>query len=594
VTQDHSITWGALQFAGPVDPDADYLIEAIAEGTDLGNPVPVIEVVRSLLTDGSLAVLEGWDNREAPIRLRLSAPEGVAGPALAAAEAALMAELMATSKSPLIWVPPATDAATCVFDVVAARLDRDTSDGWDAEEKQHECRYYLLTLTCLPFARPEESTVVPALAPTPPVPTVVDIDDCTSAAGWTITAGPNVTALTGPTASGGSVNTGATVHYGNPAITPSYATTRPGSITMGSTPYLRVTATVVGGASAQLMLHYGGGSRPAVAVATSSLVAGAYDYYFTPGASLTSAIFYVYATPGIAEGSALSAKIHHIARTDTIVGAGTTRQQSRTATVSGSAPTQAAIRLFDATPGALGAEILVFTTRNTLWQPALRPYRAASAAPTVDSSMVSGARNTLSSSMVFRIPATQLTSGTYALAARMNVTTGGTLSWSARMTSPLGFVTVGSSVVVSGSTTVAVTSGYQVLNLARIPLPVLAAEADQVVELTLTGTANMTVDEAWLFGLHDGVLTWIQDSDSLSWIEIRSPELGAARPSVYGGTGAKGANSVSIGWKCRSFGAHRFTPGLMQVFTVTSSSLVSQSELEFYPRFHSHVLADAA
>ena len=33
-----------------------------------------------------------------------------------------MAEVLADSKSPLVYVPPADDAATCVFDVVAARL----------------------------------------------------------------------------------------------------------------------------------------------------------------------------------------------------------------------------------------------------------------------------------------------------------------------------------------------------------------------------------------------------------------------------------------------------------------------------------------
>lgn len=590
MTQDHVLTWGALQFAGPVDPDTDYLIDAMADGTDFGNPQPVIEIVRSLLTDGSLAVLEGWDNREISIRLCLSAPWGVSGTALAAAEAALMAELMATSKSPLVWVPPATHSATCVFDVVAARLERDTSDGWDVDEVMRECRYYLLTLTCLPFARPETSTVVPALAPTPPVPTVVDIDDCTSAAGWTINAGFNVTSLTGPTSSGGSVNSGATVSYhGTDTRTPSYAVTRPGSVSMGATPYLRVTVTLTGAAS-QLLVNNAG----AISVAASTLVPGALDCYFQPASSFTSTILYVFAAPGVANGATFGAQIHHIARTDTIAGASTTREQSRTVTVSGSAPTQAATRLFDATPAALGGEILAFTSRNTLWQPALRPYRVAGGAVTADSARVSGSRNTLATQMVFRVPANLLTTGTYALMALMNVTTGGTLTWEAKMVGAGGALIPGSSVIVTGSTMVGVTSGYQTLNLARIPLPVLAVEADQMVHLALTGTANMTLDEAWLFGLHDGVLTWIQDTDSLTWIEIRSPELGAARPSVYGGTGAKGANSVSIGWKCRSFGAHRFTPGLMQVFTVTSSSLVSQSELEFYPRFHSHVLDDVA
>lgn len=597
MTQQHGLTWGALDFVDP-NPTADgYLLEAIGGESNFGNPKAEIQVVRSLLTDGSLAVLEGWDNREVPIRVRISAPEATAGPALAAAESALMAEIQASSKSPLIYTPVATDAAVSVFDVVAATLERDFARGpqdWDSEEAFREHRYFTLTLTCLPFARPEDTVVVPAITVPPVTPTVVNIDDCTSATGWSY-PGTSFNINSGSfvpiASSGGSVNTSATVATTGPYA--SYTVRRDGAIAFGSTPYLRVTATVSG---PNPSLLYKTVADAPLATAPSSLVVGATDYYYLGDSSATYTHLFPWAAPGTPAGTAISAQIHHIAKTDTIPGSGTTRQQARQTSVGGSAPTQAAIRLFDATPAALGTEILVHTSRNTNWNPALRPYRTTSAAVTSDTAMVSGARNTLTSSMVFRVPASEFTEGTYSLMARMSVSTSAALGWSVRMVSSAGATTVGSSVVVSGSTTVPVTTGYQVLNLAAIPLPVVKAEADQMVELTLTGTANMTVDEAWLFGLHDGVLTWIRDADSLTWIEIRSPELGAARPSIYGGIGAKGANSIDVSWKAAgstygSFGSHRFEPGLMQIFTVTSTSLVSQSEIEFYPRYHSHVEA---
>lgn len=603
MTQQHGLTWGALDFVDP-NPTADgYLLEAIGGETNFGNPKAEIQVVRSLLTDGSLAVLEGWDNREVPIRIRISAPEATAGPALAAAESALMAEIQASSKSPLIYTPVATDAAVSVFDVVAATLERDFARGpqdWDSEEAFREHRYFTLTLTCLPFARPEDTVIVPATgAVVPPgSATTVDIDTCDSTTGWAygVWRWQVGTVGTSPalTATGGSINAQATVQFTGSPTTPYYEIERSGSVTMGATPYLRVSVSTEDSDSTQQ--NFTCPDMGSVVAVAPSAIAGATDYYFQPAASFSTIRFRMSGSNSSHNGTTLKMHIHHVARTDALPSAGSTRQLARTATVAGSAPTQAAIRLFDATPAALGTEILVHSSRNTAWQPALRPFRTSSATVTTDTAMVSGARNTLTSSMVFRIAASKFTEGTYSLMARMSVSTSAALGWSVRMVSSAGATTVGSSVVVSGSTTVPVTTGYQVLNLAAIPLPVVKAEADQMVELTLTGTANMTVDEAWLFGLHDGVLTWIRDADSLTWIEIRSPELGAARPSIYGGTGAKGANSIDVSWKAAgstygSFGSHRFEPGLMQIFTVCSTSLVSQSEIEFYPRYHSHVEA---
>jgi len=587
--QDYSIRWGDTlpPFAGPGSelPDEGYAIEAMADGTNFGNPQALIEVVKSLLTDGSLAVLEGWDNREAPIRLRISAPTAVAGPALADAEKALMAAVLATSKGPLVYVPPAQDSATCVFDVVAAKLERDTSDGWDLEEIRREYRFYLLTLTCLPFARTEESTVVPTLGiPVPPGSgTTVAIDDCSTTTGWTAPTG------SGPTTTGTSV-----------VVTSTYprvpSLRRTGSVSMGATPYLKVQLSTVLYITTPTSPI--GSNTPTFkidGVTVSPLYFSGGFAYLDPGPSFTQLDISI--TPGTAWGSGVSAALSaiDISRTDQLPVSGTTRQQSRTASVLGSAPTQAAVRLYDATPGDLGVDTLVYTTKNANATPALRPWLDSAATVTSDSTMVSGARNTLTSPNVFQIPAANFTDGTYALMARLNVTTGGDLAWSARMVDATGATTLGSSVTSSGTITLGVSGGYRVNSLGAVSLPIVAVEADQMVEVTLTGTANMTLDEAWLFGLDDGALTWVRDTSlDLQWIEIRSPDLTSARPSVYGGSGAFGNAAVCIDFMCLSFGAHRFEPGLMVVHTITSSSLVSQSELEFYPRYHSHVEGSAA
>lgn len=205
--------------------------------------------------------------------------------------------------------------------------------------------------------------------------------------------------------------------------------------------------------------------------------------------------------------------------------------------------------------------------------------------------MVSGKRNTLASPMVFLVPARLLAEGTYALMGRLSVTAAGDLGWSARTVSAAGATTIGSSVVVSGATPLAVTDGYEVVNLAALVLPVVPVEGDQMLELTLTGASTMTVDEALLFNLADGALTWVRDTAGLTWIEIRSPEMGSARPSVYAGIGPVSEGGTCIDWACRSFGSHRFEPGPMGVYTLTTDALASQSELEYFERYLHHVPA---
>ncbi len=584
MTQQHGLTWGALDFVSETPTDAGWLIEAVAEGASFGNPEPVVEIVQSLLTDGALAVTQRWDNREITMKLRLS---GVDGDAIAAAEAALMAEVLATEKSPLVWTPPTDNAAVTVFDVVNARLDRDY-EGWDDDEVLQENRYFLLTLTCLPFARTEEKTVVPALSSGSATVTVIDA--CTSFTNWTAS-------FLGLTATSSGSTGGYVYGQGTKASSAAIALSRnfPTPASMGGDTYLRITvqASHAGTYSAYYEAHSTSGQYPLTLAATrTSSIAGAVDhYYYAPvvgGGTFTNLLVYIEIPSG---GSATAfLRVHEVARTSSIPAG---RQQSRTASVGGSAPTQAAIRVYDSS--ALGADVLVYTSRNTAWQVAMRTYRTMSATVTADTAMVSGARNDLSTPMHFEIPADVFTRGTYALVARMNVTAAATLPWTVG-----GIAASGASffsVKQAGSASLSTTSGYQIIPLGTVTLPTLDVEGDQRVKVEfVTATASITVDEVWLFSLDDGALTWVKNPyhgvESLTWVEIRSPELGAARPSVWGGKLTNRSDGVCIDLFCESFGSHRFSPGEMQIFTVCTSTETAKSEIEFYPRYHSHVQDD--
>lgn len=587
VLQEPVLTWGALSLVGPGESESAFDIEAI-DGTNFGNPEPVIEVVRSLLIDGALAAVTGWDNRAVPIRLRISANDGEAA---AEAEAALMQQVLLDRPPPLVFTPPLELSAPCVFDTVVARLDRDTDEGWDLDEVLRGDRFYLLTLTCLPFARAVESSTVEALpVPSDPGGVVewVNVDTCDTATGW---AAEGNTGDVQPAYDAGTwVETHSSISTPNNYL----RLIRTGSIVVPAGRYLAIDVSMEASFAAvegHWSVYYSGSWHSPTAIVPGIGEDGFTRLFFANVGTITS-FKVAFDFTSVGAGAFVRLACSNVAYTDTIGSSTTTtlRQQSRLATVAGSMPTQAAARLYDATPADLGTDILLYTTRNTDLPPNLRAWLKVSESAAADSAMVSGSRHTLATATKFRVPAELLRTGSYALMARMSVSVAGTLGWSAKITALGGAARVGTSIVMSGEVDLEVTAGYEILNLAAMILPPVEIEETGIaVELTLTGTVDMILDEGWLFSLDDGALTWIKDTEGMDWIEVRSPELGAARPSVWGGRGALGTQAACIDWKCESFGSHRFEPGEMQIFTVTTTSLESQCELEFFPRFHSHV-----
>lgn len=599
--QDPSLTWGQLEFVAPgVETDATFDIEAM-DGTQLGNPVPIIETLPSLLVEGALAQITGWENREIPIRLRISANDGES---LAEAEAALFQQVLLEQPDPLVWTSPLDLSAPVVFDVVVAKLERDNDAGWDLREKLLGYRYFLLTLTCLPFARAVESTLVPAL-PLPADPDTavwVDVDPAGSTTGWSRET--NGSSPSGPTTGTAGGETYVQVAASISSASQYLRLTRTGSIAVPADHYLAVDVELddgsgIGSVVGTWKARYDGttvGHAP-VAIVPGLGEGGTTRLYFADVGTITAlTVLYDFTTVpllGIA-ARVCTLRVFNVAYTDTIGSStiSTPRQQTRIVSVAGAAPTRAALRFYRVDTDELGSDSLIYTGRSTTFLPNLRQWIDTSEAPTSDSAMVSGARQTLATPTVYLIPAALFAAGTYALMARMDVDVAGTLTWTAQIADDVGATTeIGSSIVLSGEIDLEVTSDYQVLDLgAPILPPVELATDDRTVRLSLSGTSNMKLDETWLFNIDDGALTWVKDTTGkLTWIEARSPELGAARPSVWGGQGDLGEGATCIDYACESFGEHRFEPGEMQIFTVSTLSVETQAEIEFFRRFHSHV-----
>ena len=604
--QDASLIWGVLGIVGPGESDDSnpFTIEAIAGGTHFGNPVPIVEAIHSLVTDWALTETVGWEVREVPIRLRVSANDGESH---AQAEAALSQQRLLTIPPPLVWISPIGLSEPCVFDVIDAHLEADTDEGWDLKEKNSGHRHFLLTLTCLPFVRAADSTIVPAL-PAPPIDpgdpaTITEIDDCSSLTPGGTYAGTWTLETNGGSPTGPTVLVDGAESYIEYSAVISSDTQHLRGVRSFTTPLAVAAdeyivfemANEPGPNQGRMRAAFNGAYRDPVAVYSepSSLLI---RYWFTAPAAVNQLKIlkdfdYV---PGI---DTETHRILSVAVTDTVgdITTSTTRQRTRQLQVAGTAPTQAALRLFDSTAQPLGDDILVYTSTNTDWQPPLRPWLDSSGVVNEDTSLISGGFHNLSVPSVYLIPARLFTPGPYALLARLATTGAQTLTWEAKIVDTAGADTIGSSQVQTGEVLLPDTSGaYTITRLGWVMLPPVEVETDDyMVKLTLTGVAAIEVDEAWPFALHDGALTWVRTGGiPLHWIEIRSPELGSARPSVWGGTGAVGELAACINFMCSgSFGSHQFAPGSMLTQTITDNAWKSECEMEYFRRFLFHVWA---
>lgn len=614
LNQPHELTWGDLVLSSATETDLPFRFEALV-GTAFGNPVPLVEVVRSYLDDGDLAVRTGWGNREdIPVFVRVSALDGES---LGQGEAALASEFMADRHSPLVWTPPALGARPMAFDVITVTPERDwpvDASSWDHREKYTSTRVYKLEFTTRPFTRDLETTVIPALdVPTDPEgdPVIEPVNACTSTAGWVRKVSPTTGewyGLTGPTiVSGGVRATGNLVPgagYGWMALELTQA------VAMTGTPYLIVDVEkyASGGASwegddgTQVSLRFDAGTDDDL-IADPVAIAPTADpnvdrYYFDAPASFSKVLLRLRVTRISSQRSVLLRAVD-ISRTDRLGIDGTAGfQVARTAIIEGTAPTGATVRIDAGASPLIGSIAMIYTGKTPVVP--LRPLTVDSAPATPSTARISGATNDLSEPMVILVPITQLAESTYTILALLNFTGTATIDWQARLVAADGSDIPGSDLVVEGTVLIRndTTDPWRIHALAAPRLPVIVTEGETTdkVELTLsmaTGGSAVDIDEAWLADTDNGAVTLIHEPSAfqLTAIELRSPQLDAPKPSVFGTWSGGRVQDIT---RLARLGTHRFEPGLLHIFTATDLARFAPCSLEYYRRYFLHPAAALA
>lgn len=604
--QPYELTQGDIVYDGPISPDTPYTFHTLAPGSDLGNPVPVVEEVRSMLTDGSLAVVSSHANRTITFRLMIEAFDGLA---LAEAEAVLMAEKMADRPSRLIYTPMASDAWPAAFDVVHMNIERDYEDDlWDLDERMHARRFYRVTWECLPWASDVDPTVIPALpVPTNPgVPaTYTTIDTASTSTGWAVTRChaehyTSASMSTGSTSGNTYIRGTGTLEYTS-GLGWMGLRVAGSSFSMSGDPYLTVDAATNVVADGGVRISYQASTPTWVtvtAIASEALSADWTRHYFEVPDTFTALRVEGWWS-GVASPSVRTLDVYEIGRTDRVeINGSNGFQIARTATVGGSAPTQAALT-FDATPDPLlGSTALIYTGQSPAIP--LRNHRTSSATVTVDATKISGAYNDLSSAMVVRVPVSQFSQSTYSLLARLSSTDTITVNWSAKVVASDGSAIPGSELVVSGSALLTNTTAdaWKIHDLAAIQMPVVAIEGTTThkveVSISMTsGGASVLIDEGWLLDTDQGAVTVVHEPSAfqLTTVEVRSPELDSPRPAVVGTWVTHGTQDIS---RLASPGTHLFEPGLLHVFTATDLAKYASCTLTYYRRHHTHPGPDRA
>jgi len=575
----HELTWGDLDLSSGAPTPEGFTIEAYGSdsGFDLGNPVPIVETIQSFLQDGLLAQVTGHEGRTLSIALGISGDDGEA---LAAGEAALMAEVTRDGFNTLVWTPP-NYAAAGVFDVVYATLEGATDD---LREVLHAERAYVVTLTCLAFARSVDVVVTPALVSG--AGTTATVDDCTSVTGWA--RGDDATS--GPTVVSGAV----VVSYSGVGPAATISATRSGlAVSMAATPYLVIDRSASGGNAVQAAVVNGVSLSPVATV-------GNERYYDCAGLTLST----IKVSAGASTSKpplSFSLSVADISRTDTLPASGTRRQLIRTLAVAGSARTQGSLAIEHETDALGDVLAYVFHDDGSGYVPALRPFKTGGAGATTDTTLVSGAKNTLGSATVFDVPAAQVPGGHYSLMARVRRPVGSgdeAFNWTA-------LTRIGSTDLDTGQSGSALVTAldvnWRIVDLGTLQLPTirLADGTAGKVRITLVeadGSGNIELDEAWIFNLDTGSLSQVACGTATAAAGGPSKRLwldsamltNDGLPTVLRGHSADRSDAFYAGGSITAWTPPDFEPPSMNVFTVTTNALDAAVSLRHFPRWHTH------
>lgn len=574
----HGLTFGALDFNGGTA--GGYTLHALAESASWGNPVPVEVTIRTLLQDGAVVAKTGDDNREAFLRIEIT---GTDSAALAAGESALVAEV--GKRNELTWTPADGEGEPCAFDVWTSSLEHIFDD---LNEQQRNCRVYGLRLVCAPYARTVDPVTVPALTSAGSLTTTL-VDACSSATNWSQTGGTTFGVVSGA------------VQVSRTSGTAPYVLTRTSSaISMSTTPYLTFRIGYTNAGATPYFTAQADGVELEL-VAQIRVTTGAVNIdditFYCPDTSITVIAINAYEMPVLSSVF----YVDNINRVNQVPFTGTARQKARSLVVSGSVRAPGTLSIQHASSG-LG-EVLCYVSPDdsTGYRPDLRVRRTIGGTVSADTAQVSGSTEDIATLTWFEIPTSSLRPGSYALLARVaKISTGTarTVTWTAQAI--IGGGAVGP--LLTGETVIPASSAgaWEIHHIATLALPTLAvpAESEGTVAINLISSAGLSFDEGWLFDMTYGQLVWVNCGSGTPaagtihnrlWID--SPTVADPRPNVYVGTEADQGDAHYPADGFSSWQQPTFDPGTVRVHTVTTGALDADVAFEYYPRFHTHVVA---
>lgn len=550
------LTFNGLDLLGTNSHDGKtFTLAALGDDATWGNPQPVEEWIVAMLQDGAILGSQRADNREARLRVRVTALDGEA---LAAGEAALV---LALHRGTLEWTPPDGWAPTTVFEVEAASLEHVFDDIGELRLE----RVYGLRMVCQPYARSVDKVTTVA-APTVGALVEATVDACASTSTWTASD-------SGPTVIGGSsLRTTHTLTDQTSAFTMWLRKTATIDLTSATTPYIRVDATASMSIGTWRLRVDGTDYAPVATV--GSLMWFSKPFQSTWGTVATLELRYTIpqrSAPGKPVTTA-SLTVADVSRTNMTGTFGTTRQQTRVIDVPGSVRGPGDLTVTH--PNTALGSVLVYTYPTDLapYSPMLHPFRSSGPSITTDTARISGGYSGMSTGVQFTIPQGYVPAGQYELLAmlRSSTTAGNvTIAWSA---------TIGSTTLTGGAR-IPIDTSWGIASLDMIDLPPVAQAPDSTANVVLTLThANVLIDTAWIFNT-EGDLTWV-DNVASTQLTIATPTPDHPHPAVWDG--------VSHATGIQGWGQHKFTPPQVSVCTVTSGPTDTTTTLSGYPWWHTH------
>jgi hypothetical protein len=592
-----ALQWGSVDLL-PTESTSTalgYMVEASADGTSWGNPEAVITAIQSRLQDGSLAIVDSFQNREAPVHIRVTSPtyQGLVN-----AEAALVAETRRSGYNTLSWTPNVALAVPSVFDVIYGLLTFDFDDLGEVNLERH----FVATLTCLPFARSATEIVATALPAPPVTETKVNIDNGSATTGWTanylISTPPGPTGTT-VTTSGGAVQASAPSSMGAASV----AMTKTATISsLGTTPYIIFDWKVSGGAPVSMLGTGVNGAQQYTLDKISegpSPTSGYTRTYFKVPAAVTSltAVSLSVTIFLLNVPTTKTLFIDTVDRTDTPPASGTRRQLTRTLPVAGTMRTQGRLSVQHET-SSLG-EVLVYAYQDggLGYTPPLRPYYNSGGSVATDLNLVSGGSNMLDTLVSYHVPANKLIAGDHHLYAKLKGDSGGPVT--VNITASTRFGSTDVSGTITTSATITVSTAYAIYDLAALALPstLVPDGSAAVVRITIvdadTSGIDITLDEAWLFNLDIGTLNHVDCGSAAPAVGGPSKRLwldpatvsNDGQDAIYRGHTNDLSDAFHPATDIKGWTPPLFEPPSMTVFTVTTNALDAAVELRHFPRF---------